>query len=569
MKGLSSRDVSIANIQKYLVDYKNIVNESFYIKALELKLESEWSMNYSLKDLFELEDFLRSYVTSQISYKEKLIMDLIQLGIHKKVYKLGPPYYVDISKDASYELQTEFTANEIIKMTKFIASVNKKSLVIKSKDELIDELLYEAKLNKLNEIHEPIYIDFIGYTKSNLKKFYSSEQLKLAIDNIRAKKKEKPISTELREDTLKIIEKRSGHLQQVDSISPPNDESISFSNHEELNIFTKETIVDEIFKYSNEKSIYTIDEPYYLNLEFDDRDDLLTNFSEKELRKILDLFKSAGEGIKKQENIINPLGILNMYEEGAIKVTPIADKEIWKKYIPSTLRYDLAGKSLEEAIKVMNEKIKKINRQNANYKEWMKFKQELEEILYEEDLIEEEQIDFEKEWEEDLEIALQIRKTVEAVILPHLEILQRLEENNGKLKLLDVNDQPFNENLKISVRERDNHSCVVCNGVSNLHVHHKIPRKLGGPNHIYNLVTLCSSCHSAIETADPLHAFTKGITNYFKNKNQKKYYEAELRDPEVIKQELIEKLDALILGNRRNLILKDELVEILRGVERL
>lgn len=567
MKGLSSRDVSIANIQKYLVDYKNIVNESFYIKALELKLESEWSMNYSLKDLFELEDFLRSYVTSQISYKEKLIMDLIQLGIHKKVYKLGPPYYVDISKDASYELQTEFTANEIIKMTKFIASVNKKSLVIKSKDELIDELLNEAKLNKLNEIHEPIYIDLIGYTKSDIKKFFSSEQLRLATENIRTKKKKKSISGELLEDTLKILEKRKEHLKPDETISHSSDEtiilssdetillssnetillssdetitlssdetisfsddeSILFSNNEDLNTFIKETIVDEIFKYSNEKSIYTIDEPYYLNLEFDDRDDLLTNFSEKELRKILDLFKSAGEGIKKQENIINPLGILNMYEEGAIKVTPIADKEIWKKYIPSTLRYDLAGKSLEEAIKVMNEKIKKINRQNANYKEWMKFKQELEEILYEEDVIEEEQIDFEKEWEEDLEIALQIRKTVEAVILPHLEILQRLEENNGKLKLLDVNDQPFNENLKISVRERDNHSCIVCNGVSNLHVHHKIPRKLGGPNHIYNLVTLCSSCHSAIETADPLHAFTKGITNYFKNKNQKKYYEAE------------------------------------------
>jgi RecQ family ATP-dependent DNA helicase len=44
----------------------------------------------------------------------------------------------------------------------------------------------------------------------------------------------------------------------------------------------------------------------------------------------------------------------------------------------------------------------------------------------------------------------------------------------------------------------DNHCCVKCEESRNLHVHHVIPRKLGGSDELSNLITLCAACHAAI-----------------------------------------------------------------------
>ena len=43
---------------------------------------------------------------------------------------------------------------------------------------------------------------------------------------------------------------------------------------------------------------------------------------------------------------------------------------------------------------------------------------------------------------------------------------------------------------------RDGHACVKCGEVTDLHVHHRIPRHLGGTDEPSNLTTLCGGCHA-------------------------------------------------------------------------
>lgn len=49
------------------------------------------------------------------------------------------------------------------------------------------------------------------------------------------------------------------------------------------------------------------------------------------------------------------------------------------------------------------------------------------------------------------------------------------------------------------VIQRDNFTCQNCGAETNLLVHHKIPRRLGGLDTPDNLVTLCKICHPKVE----------------------------------------------------------------------
>jgi len=52
--------------------------------------------------------------------------------------------------------------------------------------------------------------------------------------------------------------------------------------------------------------------------------------------------------------------------------------------------------------------------------------------------------------------------------------------------------------LAKQVRKQDNYKCQKC-GKKAVHVHHIIPLSVGGPNELWNLMTLCKSCHAKIE----------------------------------------------------------------------
>jgi 5-methylcytosine-specific restriction protein A len=54
--------------------------------------------------------------------------------------------------------------------------------------------------------------------------------------------------------------------------------------------------------------------------------------------------------------------------------------------------------------------------------------------------------------------------------------------------------------LRANVLRRDYYQCVVCTGTNRLTAHHITARKDGGADTEANLVTLCQSCHSRLES---------------------------------------------------------------------
>lgn len=104
----------------------------------------------------------------------------------------------------------------------------------------------------------------------------------------------------------------------------------------------------------------------------------------------------------------------------------------------------------------------------------------------------------------------------------------------------------FTESLKDKIRERDDYTCQVCGSGLNLHVHHIIPRKWGGTNETENLITLCASCHNAIETKDIEYATTKCLKNLKKDDLTHKYtnyeviYKQKIKDLEVLFNMILE-----------------------------
>ena len=69
------------------------------------------------------------------------------------------------------------------------------------------------------------------------------------------------------------------------------------------------------------------------------------------------------------------------------------------------------------------------------------------------------------------------------------------------------------DKLRKDVKTRDNYQCSICGKTTNLEVHHIIKVKHGGTNEMDNLITLCTSCHRAIDTLNLEHAIAKCAKN--------------------------------------------------------
>jgi 5-methylcytosine-specific restriction protein A len=52
------------------------------------------------------------------------------------------------------------------------------------------------------------------------------------------------------------------------------------------------------------------------------------------------------------------------------------------------------------------------------------------------------------------------------------------------------------EVIRIAVLKRDGYRCVECGSTFNLEVHHIIPVSRGGKTVMFNLKTLCGTCHN-------------------------------------------------------------------------
>jgi 5-methylcytosine-specific restriction endonuclease McrA len=89
---------------------------------------------------------------------------------------------------------------------------------------------------------------------------------------------------------------------------------------------------------------------------------------------------------------------------------------------------------------------------------------------------------------------------IDKIILEDVQIDIRALQDGKLYKWQYQKSNRLDENLRKATIIRDGNKCMEC-GKTNcvLEVHHIVPRRLGGNDSIYNLITLCSDCHDKTE----------------------------------------------------------------------
>lgn len=246
-------------------------------------------------------------------------------------------------------------------------------------------------------------------------------------------------------------------------------------------------------------------------------------------------------------------------------------EDLWRKYIPTLLKQRIPNWRTEP-VELFYERAKGIMEEvkgKSSYSEIMSFVIDLSHVVFEDRQEEENRDDEDFIFNDAVEES--ILSLVEMIILPHLEVLERIEKKNGKILFSNLWSVEFTEKLKNEVLDRDNRKCVICEAETHLHVHHKIPRRLGGVHHKDNLVTLCASCHSAVETADVKKAFQKCLANLKKNKfrSNRNILDELSKDKTLLKQQVEQTLDKILvsLNNKGEEELMGEVIEVMNRLE--
>jgi 5-methylcytosine-specific restriction endonuclease McrA len=67
--------------------------------------------------------------------------------------------------------------------------------------------------------------------------------------------------------------------------------------------------------------------------------------------------------------------------------------------------------------------------------------------------------------------------------------------------------------MKLEALVRDRYRCqgMGCGSARFLNVHHIVPREVGGPNTLENLITLCSGCHRTLHDLAEKHLTPRGL----------------------------------------------------------
>lgn len=303
--------------------------------------------------------------------------------------------------------------------------------------------------------------------------------------------------------------------------------------------------------------------------------EIMATSREKEWLEIANLVDKLDEIVdqeKDEEDIVNPLEVISKYqyrkENIGQKIQKLRD-ESWREKIPNVIKKYISNWQSELMEDVYNKsKLLMSDETGDNLTKIRNFVADLSQYVFENDMYEEAEEEQQKSEFTD-ESAEYIMSLIEIIILPHLEVLDKVQQKGGKILFSDLWNKPFNESLKKDVKDRDGWKCVVCETEVDLHVHHKIPRNLGGIHHKDNLVTLCASCHGAVETADIQRAFNKCWANYKKNKISKNIYEEVSRDKQLLKEEVETMLDKLLveLNNKEEFKLMSDVGGIIKRLE--
>jgi 5-methylcytosine-specific restriction endonuclease McrA len=111
-----------------------------------------------------------------------------------------------------------------------------------------------------------------------------------------------------------------------------------------------------------------------------------------------------------------------------------------------------------------------------------------------------------------LRVINQMRKwiTIDKINLEDVQFdIRNLTEGERLYKWQYQKSNRLDENLRIATLMRDRYSCRQCgNKNTRLEAHHIIPRRLGGSDSIYNLISLCSDCHSKVTGSEMTYAKT-------------------------------------------------------------
>lgn len=114
------------------------------------------------------------------------------------------------------------------------------------------------------------------------------------------------------------------------------------------------------------------------------------------------------------------------------------------------------------------------------------------------------------------------------------EIVYDLVDRGYKAKMNNISTIYKYGMITTSLRDRiscrDNYSCKICGVGTNLEIHHIVKLIHGGDNKPNNLITLCKSCHRAIDTLDYNHAVSKCGSNFIKNFNNKRITNKNVND---------------------------------------
>lgn len=322
-------------------------------------------------------------------------------------------------------------------------------------------------------------------------------------------------------------------------------------------------VAEEIFIIAAQKGIKFLREPLNINFELDDVEDIVNNYSPSDIQKTLLEIRKFESTLDQQQEMFNTLEVARKYLNG--KAPEVEEEESWYQYVPKYLEKEIASLSLENAYQIVLSTSKKKNIDEKMKKEVMDYRFYLEELIFgERKIFHEEAVKAEFQ---EYPFEEYVRQTVEAIILPHVEVLAKIVESNGNIQFVNVWSQNFNGSLKEEVKVRDNYKCVICDEETNLHVHHKIPRKYGGVNHKDNLVTLCASCHGAVETADFEHAYNKCMVNAIKGKTSLQKPIDLNKDLYLLKAEVKQELDNLFLKmNIREEVLAGELLHTMKKI---
>lgn len=306
-----------------------------------------------------------------------------------------------------------------------------------------------------------------------------------------------------------------------------------------LDAINKPQIVNYIFRlldYMDSDIAMSI----YKKFKSKNRYEICTQFSEENLRgMILDLASDLDSDIPeleqqkpKSQPILNPELPLRLvacqvvlakypvmditrevrkFQQGAMK----KKSEEWREYVPNFLktRYSVwRTASITDVYNVANKLISTGGKPARDA--LLSFSAELSRIIFDNPNVT--QVAGEPIYEPE-EVKEHITSVVAKIMLPHLDVMDKIEETTSGVYFDALPFEDDRDSLIRKVKNRDHNLCLVCKTTDDIHVHHRIPEKYGNINNWENLVLLCGSCQTAVENTNLQTAVEVGISNYTKS----------------------------------------------------